>query len=475
MTAIEVRFSGHGYHATPWGRHVNEGAVEWPPSPYRLLRGLYDTWKRKRPEWSCERVERVLAALASQLPEFELPVATASHTRSYLNSNKEDPTQKSLIFDGFVIVPRGAPLQMIWPSLDLDTEVKQDLAELLDLLNYLGRSESWVVARFSESSVPVKNRCRPLAMGDGDGEVVQVACAVSRDRYVLQRQGKKATTWIEALAYSTSDLIQDKRSDPPLLERVSYLRPFGCLDDPPLRERLMQSKKVNAVRFMLDGKVLPLVTSTMEIGEQVRIRLMGSHKRRMGGDESRVSPRFSGKDSTSTPLKDHSHCFILPMDVDHDGRIDQIFIHCRDGFATDERMALDGLRELWQEDGKPAVKCVLVEDGARDKMRLRTRVVRSSTPFVTPRHYRKGRGEFQEWLGAEIALECGHHGLPKPRVTSWPEVSPGGFHWVEFRRNRKEDHPRAGFGLELEFPEDVPVPFSLGYGCHFGLGQFVGP
>jgi CRISPR-associated protein Csb2 len=27
--------------------------------------------------------------------------------------------------------------------------------------------------------------------------------------------------------------------------------------------------------------------------------------------------------------------------------------------------------------------------------------------------------------------------------------------------------------LELEFTEPVAGPFALGYGCHFGLGQFM--
>ena len=51
--------------------------------------------------------------------------------------------------------------------------------------------------------------------------------------------------------------------------------------------------------------------------------------------------------------------------------------------------------------------------------------------------------------------------------------SPGLFEWVEFRRNRKDDTPRPGYGFCLEFDEPVPVPFSLGYGCHYGLGQFA--
>ncbi|HFQ89125.1 MAG TPA: type I-U CRISPR-associated protein Cas5/Cas6, partial [Desulfobulbus sp.] len=47
MLAIGFRFIAGRYHATPWGRHVNEAAVEWPPSPWRIVRALAATWHRK--------------------------------------------------------------------------------------------------------------------------------------------------------------------------------------------------------------------------------------------------------------------------------------------------------------------------------------------------------------------------------------------------------------------------------------------
>ena len=47
MTVLELRFPAGRYHATPWGRHVNEGAVEWPPSPWRIVRALIATWYLK--------------------------------------------------------------------------------------------------------------------------------------------------------------------------------------------------------------------------------------------------------------------------------------------------------------------------------------------------------------------------------------------------------------------------------------------
>ena len=47
---LKLTFPAGRYHATPWGRHVNEGVPEWPPSPWRLLRALVAVWKRACPD-----------------------------------------------------------------------------------------------------------------------------------------------------------------------------------------------------------------------------------------------------------------------------------------------------------------------------------------------------------------------------------------------------------------------------------------
>ena len=58
---IKLTFPAGRYHATPWGRHVNEGVPEWPPSPWRLLRALVAVWKRTCPDLSEVQVRRILA------------------------------------------------------------------------------------------------------------------------------------------------------------------------------------------------------------------------------------------------------------------------------------------------------------------------------------------------------------------------------------------------------------------------------
>ncbi|MBV9143342.1 MAG: type I-U CRISPR-associated protein Cas5/Cas6 [Pseudonocardiales bacterium] len=82
-TTLVLRFPWGRYHATPWGRHVNEGAVELPPSPWRLLRALYAVWCARAPELDEQTVHALLARLAAP-PTFHVPRHSVSHTRHYL-------------------------------------------------------------------------------------------------------------------------------------------------------------------------------------------------------------------------------------------------------------------------------------------------------------------------------------------------------------------------------------------------------
>src|SRR5690606_1950215 len=82
MLNIVLHFPAGRYHATPWGRHVNEGDVEWPPSPLRLLRALLAVGFN-RLGWAAvpDVGRRLLEALSRVPPVFHLPPASAAHTR----------------------------------------------------------------------------------------------------------------------------------------------------------------------------------------------------------------------------------------------------------------------------------------------------------------------------------------------------------------------------------------------------------
>lgn len=484
MVLIELRFLVGRFHATPWGRNVNEGVPEWPPSPYRLLRALYDAWKRKRPDWPEGRVRPILEALAQEPPRFHLPPARAAHTRAFLSENLQDVSKRQKVFDPFVVLSPAEPVLVGWPQSSLTLDATSDLGELLGLMNYLGRSESWVEARLRPDADGMKWNCGPAngSPTDEESELVRIACAMSPDAYrarpyevSAKRGAKQPLDWLSALTWSTGHLLQSRLSEPPAFRYVRYQRPAGCFDAPPAPRSGGRERPITAVLFAVEGAVRPRVTETLEVAERVRRKLMGIHKR-LVGDPAKVSPKLSGKDAQGRRLLGHRHAFILPLDQDGDGRLDHLLVTCKEPFDRDERRALDRLDSIWQPQGRPDLRCIPIFWGAPAQIWPRATTVRSVTPFVPPRHHRKGRGDFAWWLADEVRREAAHHELPPlARVTPLRSLRVGGceLRWIEFRRNRKGDQSRLGYGFELEFAEPLSRPIALGYGCHFGLGLFV--
>jgi CRISPR-associated protein Csb2 len=486
MVVIELTFPSGRFHATPWGRHVNEGVPEWPPSTYRMLRALYDTWKRKRPEWDEHRVERFLRPLASFPPVLRLPRASVSHTRSFLSKNEEDPLARTLIFDAFVALSPRSALLIAWPEVSLDAEVQADLDELLSLLNFFGRSESWVSGRVLEGITTVDWNCAPITAAESgpELEIVPVASPVPPEEYEAhpfnigpsaKKKKGRVLSWLDALSYSTADLLDSRRSEPPAMRYLNYGRRADCFTVTPESHARGAAPPVQGVLYALECKVLPQVITTLEVAERVHRKLMGIHKA-LVANPVQVSPKFSGKDPSGTPLKGHGHLFIWPLDKDHDGKLDHLLVVCRQPLDLVEQMALDRLSSLWQPDGKPDIRCVPLQWGNLGQLLRPARKWTSATPFVPPRHYRRGRGTLAQWLRNELKRECANHGLPAPERITFVDQAPFGdgrsFRWLEFRRNRKGDTSRVGYGSELGFAEPVAGPFALGYGCHFGLGQF---
>jgi len=402
--------------------------------------------------------------LSSEAPEFGLPAATASHTRSYLNQNTESP---SLIFDGFVAVDPREALTMVWRDAVLEAEGRGDLAALLRGVNYLGRSESWVSLRLLDEADRVAVNCAPASeRRDGDWEPVTVACVKAAD----------GPGWMEALTYSTTQLIKERRSEPPALRWVEYWRPGNCFSAGTPRQQVRGENVVESVLYALDSKVLPLAVDGVIFSERVRRKLMGIHQRLEGSAEG-VSWKFSGKDSEGRPKEGHRHAFFLPMDCNGDGRLDHMLVATPEGFDGLEQVALDELRSIWQEDGRPDVQFVPVRRGRWCEGMKAGRILQSVTPFVPTRHYREGRGDYGEWLKGELRLELSRRGLPEPvRIEPLDGAELSGnrrLRWLEFRRNRKGDAPQSGFGFRMEFAEPVGQPVALGYGCHYGLGLFL--
>jgi CRISPR-associated protein Csb2 len=515
--ALRFTFPGGRYHATPWGRHVNEGVPEWPPSPWRLLRALVAVWKRTSPDLSDSDMRRLLAQLVEP-PVFRLPPHRVAHTRHYMPWEKKGPQDRTLVFDTFVSVGRDDPLFIGWPDANLDADGERCLRRLLSNIGVLGRAEAWVEA----SVVPVSEipsitwNCGPAVAAHPNPLPVfcpDPATCFDSDHYPTLDPAKLAKGKVKPAEYlfdcprwhlclDTETIHAQRWPTVPGARWVNYSRPEENIAVAFPRRQIARSQPTIA-RFVLDGPVLPLVTDTLPLAESVRRVAMGCFRRwcERHPDEAAafrredVPDRFasailSGKDAGGVRLAGPGHAHYWPTAAESDPRrIGGVTLFARDGFGPGELAALAAMRK--------------VNVGELDDLRIQliglgqthdlgqalvgpSAVWQSLTPFLgheeigirgRSRYLRKGlRREWRrladqmpELRGVELrdieelsGEEVSRAGLPQPR---------------EFRRSRSKDGGlaanRAAAMFRLTFSDSISGPLSLGYANHFGMGRFV--
>lgn len=490
MLALAFTFPAGRYHATPWDRHVNEGAIAWPPEPWRILRALIATWhhKLKHEGNHGEATLRGLVdSLAVDAPEYALPAASHSHTRHYMPQFAANRT--SLIFDAFTAVDRAEPLAVAWPNVELPDDQRVLLDDLLAVMGYLGRAESWVEAKRIDTA-PAAN-CQPgdhtidADSGEIKGEIVTLLAPLRpaeyqalRSRFLVDKKAQKklgATlpeTLLDALSVETSDLRKLGWSQPPAARKVSYLRPLDALRPKPVAQPV-RVPDVKAVNFILIGKPLPRVEDSLRIGELMRIATLGQCKRAFG--ESNIPSIFSGHD---LPIGNrHRHAFYLPWDSNDDGKLDRILVYTPDGMSDVEQRALVKVQKLWERSGAEW-RLVLEGSGTSDvaeKLARPCTTWESLTPYLHPWHVKKRLN-----IEDQIRRECRERGLPEPiaiEVIGEVDIGKGRkrrpIHFQRYRSRTGLTQPdRVGQFRRLTFLEPVAGPLALGFGCHFGLGLF---
>jgi CRISPR-associated protein Csb2 len=490
MLALSFTFPAGRYHATPWDRHVNEGAVAWPPEPWRILRALIATWHHKIKHGGKHSETTLLAlieSLASELPEYGLPATSHSHTRHYMPQFAAGKT--SLVFDAFTAIKRDDPMAVIWPTLELPEEQRNLLDELLSVMGYLGRAESWVEATRVPQAPPAN--CMPgtvaldTSTGEFKGELVTLYAPLPTAEYQSLRAGfladKKAQKTLKAtlpdnllaaLSVDTADLRKLGWSQPPAAQKVSYLRPVDALQ-PHYAVSKTGTPDATAISFILTGKPLPRVEDTLRIGELMRMAVMGQAKLIFG--EEHIPPAFSGHNLPAGNR--HRHAFYLPWDSNGDGYIDRLLLHVPGGMNARQQRMAEQVRKLWSHDGGQW-RLALEQTGNADiaaALTQKSTVWESVTPYLHPWHVKKSLG-----IADQLRRECRERGLPEPTLLEpLAEVDAGKgrkrrpIHFRRFRNRRGLVQPdRLGSFWRLTFAEPVQGPLAFGFACHFGLGLF---
>ena len=442
MLAISLKFPAKRFHATPWGRQVNEGAVEWPPSPWRLLRSLVATWHHKFLDVPEVAMRDLVERLASP-PRFVLPPASQGHTRHYMPLVNDDRTK---VFDTFIAVEPDDAVVAIWPDITVTDEQRQLLDQLLRAMSYFGRAESWVCGQLLDEA-PTAFEVNPVELGEpaGDGrELVRTLIPVLADEHATwyantreehrqrklsekvvaaKENGKPAedlrlskkdeqaindslpATLFDALHANTAELRNAGWSQPPGARWINYTRPQNAFASRQLHRKIVRQVHTlpTVARFAVCGAVRPLLTDAIIIGEQVRRVVMGcSKKMNADGNAALV---FSGKNKDGSPLSGgHCHAHFLCEAARGDGRISHLTVFAPMGFDTADEGAFTNLARsgIWGRNGYELQLVLLgvglaLEFGGLNEKAGQSRLLATShewqsrTPFVLTRHLtRKG-------------------------------------------------------------------------------------
>jgi CRISPR-associated protein Csb2 len=497
MIRFLIDFPCGTYHATPWGHHVNEGLVEWPPSPWRIVRALLATGYTKL-GWQevPDDMRRLIETLAECEPTYHLPPATTGHTRHYMPVRgwKNGLPKTSMVIDAFVR-PSG-PLVIDWP-VELDSLPRNPLEELLNRLGYLGRAESRIKARLASDNEDLPEFLVSKRRMEPDDEPVRLLAPVSVQSYLAwQRSSPQAPKdLLAALHIDTKTLQNEKWNSPPGTRELVYWRPAKALAHVfALREADGVGADFNdTALFALstDKKrdVLPLMERALPTMALFRRALLS----RIGDEQQLGScPELTGKDHEGRPLRSkHQHAHFIPLSLDSQNpkRIDHVLVFAPMGFGPVAERALRSLRKTWAK-GMADIAVTLVGIGKRDTFRTvggeavpelgsGTTWV-SQTPFVPPR-FLKAHGK--DSIEGQVRAELEHRGFPglvSPPMIALPiDESETGRRARWFRRFAKTRQgnggtPPAGpLHLSLTLVRAVEGPICLGWGCHFGLGLFV--
>lgn len=461
-TTVAIRFPFGRYHATPWDRSVNEGATEWPPSPWRLLRALVATWYTRWPDLPAPVLDGLLDALGDP-PCYLTPPERPGHTRHYLpdlNHRKGESGRTDLTLDPYLSVSRDMDLLVRWDA-DLDPDQRQVLAKLTELLPYVGRADSVCEARLLDGDrMPDESWWRPGADGDRTTRLLASVRPVRR----------------AVLEMSTVQVRKSRRTVPPETVWVSY-----TVTEPSVAPRPRRvAADVTAVRFAVISRAPVISANGILLADKVH----AVAARIFAGEEGRRILGYSGA------ATDHRHAHWIPIadGTGHGGRVTALVVYMPDGLSAEEVARLLRIRQVsgqrgpggdgYQVKGLPEATLLLQGAGPIGQVAPELcgpgRRWHSWTPYLPVRH--RKRESLADYLGADVGAELRYRDLPPATVTLADPDSRLPDRWARgYRRYRLDEHmgqSRPGLGLRLEFAEDVAGPLLLGQLSHFGYGTF---
>lgn len=489
------------FHATPWRVNpFDDPYGEWPPSPWRLVRGVvarWYQWWREDPERADGWLDPLIEALCASSYAFHLPLHTkrGAPLRQYFPVEFGwNPKEKkkaavrsystSLAQDNYHCLPVGSN-GAVWWFLESDLwteELAGALNECLKRMTYFGRAEAFTRIAIEKdcADVPALN-CSLMEWRMGGTVPVLVP---------------ERTATREDIERVTDDAEAVKRSVPPGGRLLYATRPGS----PPVREVGIPRKtchETNLIQFAIGWNVPPEARAIVRLTAKFRGAVLKEMLRKLTGDPQiswskapfharEAVAEMAGKDARGKPLNGHRHTEYLVWC--EDGEPVRL-VAWRNGrpFDENEREALlkaadrqfswaaaGNRADVWKVCLVPLDRAVPSPPGFDGATAA---AWESATPYVPPRHHlRGGKPRLRESIEHQIRRELSLRGFANVQaVMIEPVRNP---EWVAVHLPRRQRRgtvfvgDRRGYWLRLRFPAPVRGPIRLGHSSSFGLGLF---
>jgi len=551
MTAIQIAFPWGRYYAHPWGLNpVRLREAEWPPSPWRLLRALASSWFRANPGMAPSGdAMALIEGLGRVLPEIGIGKVAFGQTVHYQPNygaagtvEKQNARYKNTRHENHFVAVHG-PVIFRWSRTSLSQTQETLLARLLADLSYFGRSESICQAELitakTVEDVPDTGWCLPTGGRRISAQCRDVFCANPADFQITdlwaRRDGDPNVDSPDAPKHLVDALLSTDMK-PDGAQWISYEMPADWPGNRVIRTpRTIQQglKPVNDgpriaryLRFSLQCRVPVQPKFTVSLAEQFRAAANSHFCKEFGDGQSSFALFGHPKDRPKDTVGEHQHAFYLPTrsfgddeNPDQPGMIANLHVWCPYGFTRAETQVLLRIQRLMWKDGRYPVRPVLTAMSMEPPIdvplatgTVKSRIWRSETPFVPPRHFYRGDrskpkmresdsperqligclrqagitspGEVRRLALSEIQLAPIESLPPMPlwsivRVPSGEEIPFADAVTSPTHTNGSDvghagNQQSIGFFMEIRFDSEVALPMpAFGRSNHFGLGLFM--
>ncbi|MGW0038021.1 type I-G CRISPR-associated protein Csb2 [Gordonia sp. NPDC003376] len=486
-TTVEISFPLGRYHATPWDAGANSGYVEWPPSPWRVMRAMLAVAHARFVD--VDETVALLGRLGNPSAFESAPVAPGS-TRHYMPDIKhrtDDRGGTDLVIDSYVSIRQRSSvpdLRIHWDA-DLTEDDLKLLTVLVENLPYLGRSESVCEAVVAEQAAqPDSTWWRIGAVGDRV-ETVEL----------LGAEGVPTRTELEATP--TTVRAKMRMTFPPGTRLLGYGRDrldgSSFRHTKPRRSSPTSSEPITAIRLELHGpasvRMRDFLMPTDVAHSAVRKALHAL------GDDPEVAA-IIGRDGKDPRQQGHDHLHVVPIPADGKNArfrggapIESLVLWTPRGMSVEAVGRICQIARLWtpdrvSENSFPEQRLLVA--GLGDASDVATEIVAdgggsttwvSATPYFPVRH--RKRRSVEEWIEVDLNKELGYRAATAGVEIVAVDVDDSRAtvsDLVHFRRRRlreQRENARQGFAVKVTLSKPVAGPLMLGQLSHFGAGLFI--